>query len=160
MSSTVKGFSYRDISQRAKAETGRTCVNFGKALPATATGNLFTVTGIVQVTFLVGIVSTITQAVAVKPSLGVTGLPTAIAAQPAAAYNGVIVGSVIVMPLTPGGALPAPVVASGLQNGATRFVVNATAITITTDATVTGNITWILGYVPLFPKGAGSVAAV
>jgi hypothetical protein len=160
MSSTVKGFSYRDLSIHGKVENGRTCVNVAKALPATATGNLFTVTGIVQVTFLVGIVSTITQAVAVKPSLGVTGNTTAIAAQPAAAYNGVAVGGVIVMPLTPGGALPAPVVASATVNGAIRFVVNAAAITMTTDATATGNITWILGYVPLFPKGAGSVAAV
>ena len=160
MSSTVKGFTYRDISQRAKPESGRVVVNPGKTLPASTTGNLFTVTGIVQVTFLVGVVSTILQAANVSPTLGVTGLPTAIAAAPAAPYNGTAVGGVITMPLTPGGALPAPVVAQGTANGAIRFVVNAAAITITTATTVTGAITWILGYVPLFPKGAGVVTAV
>jgi hypothetical protein len=160
MSSTVKGFTYRDISQRARAESGRVVVNPGKTLPATATGNLFTVTGIVQVTFLVGVVSTILQAANVSPTLGVTGSAAAIAAAPAAPYNGTAVGAVITMPLTPGGALPVPVTAQGTANGAIRFVVNAAAITITTATTVTGAITWILGYVPLFPKGAGVVTAV
>lgn len=160
MSSTVKGFTYRDLTQHARAENARTCVNVAKALPGTTTGSLFTVTGIVQVTFLVGVVSTILGATTVKPSLGVTGNNTAIAATPAAGYASTAVGSLIVMPLTPGGALPAAVVASATVNSATRFVVNAAAITMTTDATNTGNITWILGYVPLFPKGAGSVAAV
>jgi hypothetical protein len=141
-------------------ETGRYCINVAKALPASATGAIFAVTGIVQVTGLFGIVSTATAASNVSPTIGVTGLPAAIAAAPAAPYNTVAVGSVIVMPLTPGGALPAPVVASGAATSTMRFVVNAANITITTLTTVTGNITWVLAYTPLFPKGAGSVAAV
>ncbi len=160
MSSTVKGFSYRDLTVHGRPEVSRVSVNFGKALPATATGNLFTVTGSVLVTGLVGVVSTITQATNVKPSLGVTGSVAAIAAQPAAAYNAVAVGSVIQLPLTPGGQLPVPVSASGTANAACRFVVTATAITMTTDATATGNITWTLFWVPLMPKGGAVVAAV
>lgn len=162
MSSTVRGFSYRDITQHAKVEVGHFVVNPGKVLPATATGNLFAVTGIVLVTGLFGVVSTVFSATAVKPTLGVTGNPTAIAAAPAVgivAGTGAV-GSVVVPPLTPGGALPVLVAAQTAAAGAGVFVVNAANITITTDATNTGAITWVLQYVPLYPKLAGAVTAV
>jgi hypothetical protein len=45
-------------------------------------------------------------------------------------------------------------VASAGAAAACRFIVTAAAITITTATTVTGNITWILTYSPLSPKGA------
>jgi hypothetical protein len=160
MSSLTKGYIFKDISQKGRAETGRYCVNVGKALPASATGAIFNVTGVIQVTALFGIVSTALAASNVSPTLGVTGAPAAIAAAPAAPLNATGVGAVLVMPLTPGGALPAPVVASGAATAMNRFTVNAASITITTLTTVTGNITWVLGYTPLVPKAAGSVVAV
>lgn len=152
--SGTKGFLFRDVSPRSKAENGRTCVNFGKTLPASTIGNIFTIVGCIQVTSLVGIVSTVLQASNVSPTIGVTGLPAAIAAAPAAPYNALAVGSVLPMPLTAGGALPAAVVGSGNATAACRFIVNAAAITITTATTVTGAITWVLSYAPLSPKGA------
>jgi hypothetical protein len=160
MSSTTKGFAYRDMTYHGKAEQSRMVVNFAKALPASTTGNLFAVTGSIAVTGLVGVVSTILQASNVSPTIGVTGLNAAIAAAPAAPYNATAVGSVIQMPLTGGGALPAAVVASGAVTAACRFAVTAANITITTATTVTGNITWILSWVPLMPKGGATVTAV
>ncbi len=160
MSSTTKGFAYRDLTYHGRPEFGRSTVNFAKTLPASTTGNLFAVTGSILVTGLVGVVSTALQASNVSPTLGVTGLPAAIAAAPASPFNATALGSVIVMPLTPGGALPAPVVASGAITLANRFEVTAANITITTATTVTGAITWLLSWVPLMPKIAATVAAV
>ena len=88
-----------------------------------------------------------------------TGAAAAIAAAPASAYASTGVGSVIVPPLVLGGALPAVVGASGAAAGSGLFVVDAADITITTDATNTGAITWVLSYVPLYPKAGASVAA-
>lgn len=160
MSSTVRGYSIRDLTPHARAEISNRVVNFGKGLPATATGNLFSVTGVVLVTGLVGVVSTVLAATNVKPQLGVVGHNAAIAAVPAVAYNATAVGSVITLPPALGGALPAPVAASGAAAACGAFVVDSADITMTTDATVTGAITWILEYIPLYPKKAGSVAAV
>jgi hypothetical protein len=160
MSNGAKGFLYRDVTSHGRVETGHVVVNVGKVLPATATGNLFAVTGSVVVTGLVGVVSTLFAATAVKPTIGVTGLPAAIAAAPVAAYNATAVGSVIQMPLTSGGALPAPVVASGAAASAGIFVTIAANITITTDATNAGAVTWILYYQPLSPKFGATVTAV
>jgi hypothetical protein len=160
MSSTARGFTVKDITYHGRAEIGRLVVNPAKVLPATATGILFTVAGSVVVTGLWGVVTTILSATAVKPSLGVTGSPAAIAAAPAAAYNASAVGSVIAVPPAFGGALPAAITAQAGVSGSAMFVANNTNITITTDATNTGAITWMLTYVPLTSKSAGSVTAV
>jgi hypothetical protein len=160
MSALLRGFNPKDLTYHGKSEIGRVVVNVGKALPASTTGNLFVVTGGVVVTGLVGVVSTATAASNVSPTLGVTNLPTALAAAPAAPLNTVPVGSVLYLPPTMGGALPAPVSASGAVNAASMFVVTNTAITMTTAASVTGNITWYLSYLPLYQKVPGSVAAV
>jgi hypothetical protein len=152
MSSTVKGFSVRNVdTQHGKAELGHYAVNFGKVLPATATGNLFTVTGSIQAS-LVGVVSTVGSATAVHLSVGVTGSPGLIAANGAATFSTVAVGSVFQLPSVLGGQLPAPIVATGIVAGVALFTVSNTIITVTTDATNTGAITWILCYAPLFPK--------
>lgn len=160
MSSTVRGFSLRDLTQHGKAEIGHVVVNPGKTLPATATGNLFAVTGSVVVLGLVGIVSTILQASNVSPTLGVTNLPAGIAAAPAAPYNATAVGSAIILPPALGGALPAPVTAQSAVASACQFEVTAANITITTNATVTGAITWVLSWAPLMPKSGANVTAV
>lgn len=152
MSSTVKGFAVRVVdSQHGKQELGHYAINFGKALPATTTGSLFTVTGAIQCS-LVGVVSTVLGLTTVLPTIGVTGSPAAIAAAPAVGFTSTAVGSVIVMPPTLGGQLPAAVVATGIAVSVSLFEVSNTIITVTTNATNTGNITWILSYAPLFPK--------
>jgi hypothetical protein len=61
------------------------------------------------------------------------------------------------MPANLGGALPAAVVASAVAADQAAFEVSGTNITVTTDATNTGAITWILVYVPLFRKVPGAV---
>lgn len=160
MASSVRGFTIRDLTQHGKAEIAHVVVNPGKTLPASATGNLFAVTGQVVVLGLFGIVSTVLQASNVSPTIGVTGLPAGIAAAPASPYNATAVGAVIVPPLTLGGALPAAVVAQAAVAGAGQFVVSAANITITTATTVTGAITWVLSWAPLMPKSGASVTYV
>jgi hypothetical protein len=162
MSGNTRAFLIKDQTQKGKPEVSRLCVNFGKVLPATATGNLFSVTGTVVITGLFGIVSTVFGITAVKPTLGVTGLPTALAAAPAVAYASTAVGSVVTMPPSLGAALPAAVVANASSVTAVEnFIVTAANITITTDATNAGAITWVLAYEPVYPKGqVATVAAV
>jgi hypothetical protein len=151
MSSTVKGFAVRTVdTQHGKTELGHYAVNFSKVLPATATGNLFTVSGSIQAS-LVGVVSVI-GTTATHLSIGITGSPALIAANGAAQFSSVAVGSVFQLPSVLGGQLPAPVVATGIAVGISLFEVSNTIITLTTDATNTAAITWILCYSPLFPK--------
>lgn len=133
-------------------------VSNGKVLPATATGTLFTVTGSIAVLDLVGIVSTALAITAVNISLGVTGSNAAIASNPAAAFASTAVGSAIVLPATIGGQLPAAVAAKATSSAFEQFEVRGTNITITTDATNAGAITWVLAWAPLLRKSPGSVA--
>jgi hypothetical protein len=159
--SALRGYSLRQIfTYKGVGAAAQQVVNVGKALPATATGNVFTVTGSVVVTSLVGVVSTALGAVATHISNGTTGSPASIAANPTAAYATVAVGGVIQMPDKIGDPLPAPVTASGLAAAIGEMELTNTSITITTDATDTGAITWLLTYVPLIRKIPGSVAAV
>lgn len=156
MSSTVRGFNIRDLTPHAKTELGHVAVNPGKVLPATATGNLFTVTGIIAVTGLYGFISTVFSATAVHPSLGITGSNSAIAAPSGASYASAAVGGVIIPPTALGGALPAAVAAQSVASAAGVFVLDNTVLTVTTDATNTGAVTWVMTWVPLFPKGSGA----
>ena len=139
-------------------KAGQVTVNPAKALPATTTGTLFTVSGTILVTGLVGVISTALGATATKPSLGITGNNTAIAAATAASVASATAGSAFQVPSALGGALPAPVAAQGSAAAQAMFVVSGTNITMTTDATDTGAITWILSWVPLSP--GASVTAV
>lgn len=131
----------------------------GKVLPATATGTIFTVTGSVVVLGLVGVVSTVFAATAVNISIGITGSNAAIAANPAAAFNGTAVGSAIQLPSALGGVLPAAVSAKGSAASLDAFILKGTNVTITTDATNTGAVTWALLWVPLLRKNPGAVTA-
>jgi hypothetical protein len=160
VSSTIRGFNIRDLTQHGKPEIGNVVVNPGKVLPATATGNLFAVTGAVAVLGLFGVVSTVFSVTAVHITLGDTQTTTAIAAAPAAAYASTAVGGVIVPPPTLGAALPAIVTAQSATAGAGQFVLDSANITITTDATNTGAVTWVLSWAPLFPKRGAAVTAV
>src|SRR5262249_33356734 len=123
MAGNVRGYTVKDISIHGKPEITHVTVNVGKVLPATATGNLFGISGVILVTGLVGVVSTIFSATTVKPSLGVTGSNAAIAATPAAGYANTAVGAVVQMPTSAGGALPAAVTSSGSALSGGRFIV-------------------------------------
>ena len=148
----VKSVGY----QQVHGEYGHVAVSTGKVLPASATGNLFTVTGTVLCS-LVGVVTTVLSITSVSPTIGITGSPAIIAAAPAAPLASTAVGSLLVMPTLLGGPLPAPVVASEVVVSAVFMEITNTIITITTGATNTGAITWILSYAPLFPKHNASV---
>lgn len=157
--SALKGLTLRQLlGYKGFGVNSSVAVNVGKVLPATTTGNLFGVTGTVQVLALLGFVQTVFSVTSVKPSLGITGNNTALTAQPAAGYVSTAVGSVIQLPTTLGAALPAAVTGSGVAANQAGFEVTGTNITITTDATNTGAVTWLLVYVPLFRKVPGSVA--
>ena len=134
-------------------------VQHTKVLPATATGTIFTVTGSVVVLGLVGVVSTAFAASAVNLSLGITGKAAAIAANPAAPYNATAVGSLIQLPSSLGGVLPAAVAANGSAASLDSFVLKDTNVTVTTDATNTGAVSWALLWVPLLRKNPGAVTA-
>jgi hypothetical protein len=134
-------------------------VQSNKVLPATATGTIFTVTGAVVVLGLVGVVQTAFAATAVNISVGITGANAALAANPAAAFNATTVGSVIQMPATLGGVLPAAVSAKGSAKGCSEFILENTNVTLTTDATNAGALTWVLLWVPLLRKNPGAVTA-
>jgi hypothetical protein len=68
---------------------------------------------------------------------------------------------VVIMPPTMGGALPALLVANAAVSSANCFMVTAGNITITTDATDTGAVTWFLSWEPVSPKNqAATVTAV
>jgi hypothetical protein len=157
--SALKGLSLKQLlSYKGFGANSSVAVNVGKVLPATTTGNLFSVTGSVQVLSLVGVVSTAFSVTAVKPTIGITGSAAAIAAAPAAGYASTTAGSLIQLPAALGGALPAAISASQVAASSQGFEASGTNITITTDATNTGAVTWILVYVPLFRKFPGVVA--
>lgn len=139
-------------------EPGVVQVNFGKTTPQTATGNLFTVTGTIQAS-LVGVISTALGAVAQHLTMGVTGSPAAIAAAEAVALNATAAGSVIILPQTLGAAFPAPLTASAHPASCSVFTVSNTAITLTSDASTTGAITWILHWVSLSADSSATVTS-
>lgn len=155
MSSTVKGFNIRDLTQHAKAELGQLNVNV-KALPLSAgSSNLFTVTGTIQVNALFGVVTVVESA---AEQLGltltngsiVTNIATAqaVAAAPA-------VGSVYILPTALGSALPAAVTTTQatLKSAGFFTVSSGGVIAVTTSATITtGTIAWLLAWSPLYPK--------
>lgn len=157
MSSTTRGFNLRDLTQHGKPEIGRLSAATAQVLPATATATLFTVTGVIAVLGLVGVVTTVFSVTAVHPTLGVasgTNSSNNVAAA-GTSLASTAVGSVLVMPTTLGGALPAGDTAAESITSAQFFTVNNENINITTDATNTGAVTWILSWVPLYPKGSG-----
>lgn len=157
MASTVRGFSLRAVDMgHGKPDPGVCQVSVGKTMAQTNTISLFTVAGSI-VCSLVGVISTVFGAVAQRPTLGITGSATAIAAAPAVALNAAAVGTVITVPQALGAALPAPLTATGHPASAVLLEVSNTIITLSSDASTTGAVTWILNWVPLFPKQAATV---
>jgi len=122
------------------------------ALPATATGNIFTVTGgRILIVSLVGEVTTAVQnqactvAIGYAPTVG-TGSTTALGtassviAAPIGTHVGINPGSAAVTDLA---------TQAGVTTPAGRFLVDAGSVTITTSATNTGSLKWDLIYVPV-----------
>lgn len=121
-------------------------------LPASATGNIYTVAGgRILVVGLVGEVTTAVQnqactlAIGTAPTVG-TGSTTALGTA----------SSIIAAPIgthfaaAPGGATVTDLsTQAGVLLQAARFVVNIGNITITTSATNTGSVKWDLIYIPL-----------
>lgn len=121
-------------------------------LPATATGNIFTVSGgRIAVVSLVGEVTTAVQnqactlAIGTTPTVG-TGSTTAmgtassIIAAPIGTHFGTNPGGATVVDLS---------TQAGVALPSAPFVVNIGSITITTSATNTGSVKWDLVYIPL-----------
>jgi hypothetical protein len=136
------------------------------ALPATATATLYTVSAGVLVTGLLGRVTTATGATATTLSLGTTAAgaaflatATSVASKPAGSW---------IVPSSSAGAGGAPLISAGpiflassfpgsfLPGLMAPFFIAADAITWTTSATDTGNISWYLWYVPLDPSATVS----
>lgn len=154
----LDAYTSRDLTQHGRPELSQRCVNYQKALPQGATGNLFTLNAPIVVTGLFGVISTLWGA-STKLGIGVTGTVGAIAAAPSVALAGAV-GAVVVLPTVFGGVLTTPIAASGQAASCGLFVVNAAAITITADTSTTGNITWVLEYASLYLKKPSTVAAV
>ena len=121
------------------------------ALPATATGNIFTVSGgRILIVALIGEVTTAVQnqactlAIGTAPTVGTgstTALGTAssIIAAPIGTHFGINPGSATATDLA---------TQAGISTPAGRFLVDVGTITITTSATNTGSVKWDLIYVP------------
>lgn len=145
-----------------------------KALPATTSGDIFTVTGgRVIITSLTGVVSTVIQAQATTLSVGnkPAGGSSAVATLCATAdLNGKPVGTSLAVPLAKASALIVSGAdgtlvwngSSGAQGNAFSSgglaLVPAGTIQVTTGASSTGAITWSATWVP-YDAGASLVAA-
>lgn len=160
MGATVAGYRVRSITPHGHAEHGRIVINVNQALPQSNPADLFTITGTILVTGLFGVVTTAIQAQNVSPSFGIGSDNTAIAAVPAVPWNGNVVGSVVHMPPSMGAALPTlKTIDTAATTAMAQFVVHDTIITWTTAANDTGNITFVMSYIPLSPPKSTLVLA-
>lgn len=129
-----------------------------KALPASTTGDLFTVTGLVEVIAIIGVVTTVIQTQTCNLKLSTVSNSattdicadldiTAKAAQSRMSITGTFANALI------NTAKGVPV-----ARQATSFIAQEGTIIATTSATNTGAIRWIVRYKPL-QEGARIVAA-
>lgn len=130
------------------------------ALPAGVLGNIFTVSGRVVITSLVGEVTVAVQNQACSLSIGTAptvGVGSATCLATSTSIIAAPVGTHFVA--APGAALTLDLATqAGVILVATGFLVDAGSITITTTATNTGSVKWDLTYVP-FDDGATVAAA-
>lgn len=161
-------------AQLFAAAYGALVTGGAKTLPATGSGDIFTVSGgRVIITSLTGVVSTAIQAQATTLSVGnrPTGGSSAVATLCATAdLNGKPVGTSLAVPLAKASALLVSGAdgtlvwngSSGAQGVAFTAgglaLVAAGTIQVTTGATSTGAITWSVTYVP-YDAGATVAAA-
>lgn len=124
-----------------------------QGLPATTTSNLYTVSGNVLVTGMLGVVTSATGATATNLSLGVSNGSATGAIATATAVTSLAVGTFL-FPAGSSGVGGALKVAGAAFVQApplalNPFFVAAGNITWTTNATDTGQVAWYLWYVPL-----------
>lgn len=142
-------------SQLRLIEYGYQVLKTAQALPQTATGNLFTVTGgRVVVTSLVGTVSTAIQnqlctlSLGTAPTVGTasaTGIATAVTT-----IANLEAGTHLYLPAAKGTLVAnANAGAAAQMFAGSAYVVSAGTITWTTSASNTGAISWALTYIPL-----------
>lgn len=150
-------------AQNFAAYYGAIVTGGAKALPASGTGHLFTVSGgRVIITTVTGIVSTVIQAQACTVSVGNTpaggSVSVASIAAASSSVSGVAVGASFAVPpfssgaaalvfSTANGVLPTADLGISLDDGG-LYLVPAGTIDWTTSATNTGAVTWSIGYVP------------
>jgi hypothetical protein len=140
---------------------GMTVARATATLPATASGNIFTVTGgRIIIVSLIGEVTTAVQnqactlAIGYAPTVGTgstTNLGTAssIIAAPVGTHFG----------FNPGGAVATDLsTQAGVSLPAAGILVDAGAVQITTSATNTGSVKWDIAYIP-YDSGAQVAAA-
>lgn len=157
MADLARGYAVRAIDMpHGYADPGKVNVSVGKTNPQTNTISLFTVVGSIQAT-LVGIVSTVFGAVAQHLSIGITGNNSILAAGSAVALNATAAGAVITLPQAIGGQLPAPLIATTARASLVMFACANTIINLTSDASTTGAVTWILSWVGLGDDQAATV---
>jgi hypothetical protein len=144
-------FSDRDDSEQIAMTTS-------KALPATATGSIFTVTGLVEVIAIVGVVTTViqTQACNLKLATVSNAATTDISADlnisaHAAQSRYSITGTFANATINTAKGVP-------VARQATPIIVQEGTIAAITSATNTGNVRWMVRYRPL-QQGARIVAA-
>ncbi len=161
MSALIQGVQLRALLYGVKLDEP------AAVLPATTTGNIFTVTGgRIVITSLVGQCTTVCSATATTLSIGLT--PTTGTAQNAGLATATAVTSsevgtlVAVAAAAIGGSVPALVVGAKAGQAVNAphgigYVVQPGTITITTNATNTGAFSWTMTYVP-YDDGASAAA--
>lgn len=149
MSALIQGVQLRAILLGIKIDEP------AAVLPATATGNIFTVAGgRVLITGLIGQCTTVCSGVATTLSIGLAptaGTANATGLTTATAITSKEVGTLVSLPLTAGGGLVvgANAGAAGQLASHAPYVVEPGSITITTNATNTGAFSWSLAYIML-----------
>lgn len=141
-------------SQLRLIEYGYQVLKTAQALPQTATGTLFTITGgRVVITSLVGTVSTAIQnqactlALGTVPTVG-TASTTGIAT--ATSIINLEAGTHIYLPASKGAlTVNANAGAAAQMFAGSAYVVSAGTVSWTTSASNTGNISWALTYIPI-----------
>lgn len=130
------------------------------ALPQTATGTIFTITGgQVLVTSLIGTVTVATGATAT--TLKIVSTPTVGTAADLTTAVSVAskeVGTIIALNVAVGGALTVATAGGAAIPAPGQLVLNAGTIQLTTSASNTGSVKWSITYVPL-DDGASISAA-
>lgn len=125
------------------------------ALPQTATGNIYTITGgRIMIVSLTGLVTTATGATITTLSVGLaptSGTSSNVSLASATAVTSREAGTMVSIGSTPGSALVVGTNASTpLQcTGHAAWAVQTGSITITTSASDTGSVQWDLIYIPL-----------
>ncbi len=140
-------------AQLLRANYGLTVTRAAANLPATTSGNLFSVSGLVLVTSIVGVVTTAIQAQAnaIKLEAFLTAAAAATDMCATAESNGQGVGKLFGITGSPA---TAAVFGYAVPQSNEMIINGPGFIRLNTAATNTGQMSWVLQYIPL-AAGAG-----